>query len=153
MALTISTPDNAKPQCTVVRLCLGFTSRKLSARGLTQRYGQSATLRKNQFGPTSVGGPPACSRARFTIFASGNKAEVKNVAKDDGKSGVDTVRGIISGQTTASAVTPAASASPVAPNAAPPPPPPSMPAGWYQDPDLLRYWDNGWTERTAPAPA
>ncbi|MCF8587148.1 DUF2510 domain-containing protein [Gordonia sp. HY366] len=30
-----------------------------------------------------------------------------------------------------------------------------MPAGWYQDPDaphLLRYWDNGWTEHTAPHP-
>ncbi|PND49816.1 MULTISPECIES: DUF2510 domain-containing protein [Rhodococcus] len=87
----------------------------------------------------------------ITIFASGNKAEVKSVAKTDGKALVDRVRALISGQV-----------SPVPAQAAPvqyaststPPPPPSVPAGWYPDPhgaQVQRYWDGRqWTEHTAP---
>lgn len=34
---------------------------------------------------------------------------------------------------------------------APPPPPPSIPAGWYPNGDVQRYWDGtAWTEHTAP---
>lgn len=32
-----------------------------------------------------------------------------------------------------------------------PPPPPSVPAGWYPQGDVQRYWDGSqWTEHTAP---
>ncbi|QDG66660.1 DUF2510 domain-containing protein [Pseudarthrobacter sp. NIBRBAC000502772] len=39
-----------------------------------------------------------------------------------------------------------------APGAVPPPPPPaSVPAGWYPQGDVQRYWDgSAWTEHTAP---
>ena len=91
----------------------------------------------------------------LTIFASGNKAEVKNVQNDDGKTIADRVRGIISGHTTAgSAAPPTAPAASAPPPPPPPPPPPSVPAGWYPDADndkLMRYWDGAtWTEHTAP---
>lgn len=34
------------------------------------------------------------------------------------------------------------------------PPPPGVPAGWYPNGDLNRYWDGqAWTEHTAPLPA
>jgi hypothetical protein len=86
----------------------------------------------------------------LTIFASGNKAEVKNVEKSAGKALADRVRAIISGAHSA-----AAAAAPVAYAAtSAPPPPPSVPAGWYPDPQgapVQRYWDGGaWTEHTAP---
>ena len=90
----------------------------------------------------------------ITIFASGNKAEVKSVNKDDGKAIVDRVRSIISGAHTAAQP----SAPPAAPAAPPPPPPPppKVPAGWYPAPDgapAQRYWDGQrWTEHTAPLP-
>jgi hypothetical protein len=94
----------------------------------------------------------------ITIFASGNKAEVKTVNNDDGKAITDRVRAITSGHTEAgSAVRPTTSAPGAAPPPPPPPPPPpSVPAGWYPDADnatLLRYWDGStWTENTAPKP-
>lgn len=98
----------------------------------------------------------------ITIFASGNKAEVKNVDKADGKAFVDRVRGIVSGHTEAvpAASMPANLASPSAQESTatptPPPPPPGIPAGWYPDQAdavLLRYWDGSqWTEHTAPRP-
>lgn len=35
-----------------------------------------------------------------------------------------------------------------------PPPPPGMPAGWYPNGDVQRYWDGAaWTEHTAPLAA
>lgn len=35
----------------------------------------------------------------------------------------------------------------------PPPPPVSVPAGWYPQGDIQRYWDgNAWTDNTAPLP-
>lgn len=95
----------------------------------------------------------------ITIFASGNKAEVKNVNNDDGKAITDRVRAIISGQASAglpqqSAPTPLSNQGPSSP---PPPPPPGIPANWYPDPSgnrsILRYWDGArWTEHTAPNP-
>lgn len=37
------------------------------------------------------------------------------------------------------------------PAAAPVPPPPSVPAGWYPQGDVQRYWDgSAWTDHTAP---
>jgi len=95
----------------------------------------------------------------ITIFASGNKAEIANVTKPDGKPIVDRVRAIISGQATPGAAIPAQAMPPVAPSVTPPtpsspPPPPSVPAGWYPDSSnalLQRYWDGAqWTEHTAP---
>lgn len=96
----------------------------------------------------------------ITIFASGNKAEISNVVKADGKAIVDRVRAILSGQApgpSAAPTSPTAAPTPVAAPAAPtppPPPPPSVPADWYPDannPALLRYWDGAqWTEHTAP---
>lgn len=89
-----------------------------------------------------------------TIFASGNKAEIKNVGKQDGKAVVDRVRGLISGQTVSAPIR--SSSAPVGSTAPAPPPPPSVPAGWYPDSAdavLLRYWDGEqWTEHTAPRP-
>ena len=92
----------------------------------------------------------------ITIFASGNKSEIKSVDKNDGKALVDRVRGITSRQTmtspAASTSAPIRTSSPQVASA--PPPPPSVPAGWYPDSSdavLLRYWDGSkWTEHTAP---
>lgn len=102
-----------------------------------------------------------------SIFASGNKAEITAVQKDDGKALVDRVRAIISGQADprshrgvnsagpANIQSGAGASGPVTAPAPPPPPPPAVPAGWYPDPNnnaLQRYWDgSGWTEHTAPA--
>ncbi|WP_237341925.1 PH domain-containing protein [Williamsia soli] len=94
-----------------------------------------------------------------TIFASGNKAEINNVSKSDGKPIVDRVRGIISGQFEPERAGAARTAPLAVPHAAPPaptppPPPPSVPAGWYPDSSnalIQRYWDGAqWTEHTAP---
>ena len=89
----------------------------------------------------------------LTVYASGNKAEITNVAKPDGPPLADKLRAILAGHTA-----PVASAPPMfaaAPPPPPPPPPPAVPAGWYpdaQNPNLQRYWDGrGWTEHTAPA--
>jgi hypothetical protein len=84
---------------------------------------------------------------KMTIFASGNKAEIQNMNKNDGRALADDLRARIAG-----AHEPAAAPAVAAP---PPPPPPSVPAGWYPDPHgqaLQRYWDGAaWTEHTAPA--
>lgn len=91
----------------------------------------------------------------ITIFASGNKAEVKTVNNDDGKAITDRIRAIQAGHAQRTAPQPAA--MPAAATAAPPPPPPpGIPANWYPDPNndtLLRYFDGQtWTEHTAPKP-
>lgn len=111
---------------------------------------------------TSIQWSAGMLRGTITIFASGNKAEIEDVFKADGKPIVDRVRAIISAQAvpgvagTAQAVLPVVpSAAPPLPATPPPPPPPSVPAGWYPDSSntlLQRYWDGAqWTEHTAPS--
>jgi hypothetical protein len=99
---------------------------------------------------TSVQWNSGFVQGTLTVYASGNKAEINNVAKPDGPPLADKVRAILAGHTAPVAPTTPAFAAPPRPT----PPPPAVPAGWYPDGQnqaLQRYWDGtGWTEHTAP---
>ena len=78
---------------------------------------------------TSVQWSSGFVQGTLTVYASGNKAEINNVAKPDGPPLADKVRAILAGHTA-----PVASAPPAFAAAPPsPPPPPTVPAGWYPD--------------------
>jgi len=72
----------------------------------------------------------------ITVFASGNKAEIKNVNKDDGKMITDAVRAVISGQTPPVQATTPLPGAPTAPDPGSPSSVGTMPQDREDQPDV-----------------
>lgn len=78
-----------------------------------------------------------------TVHGSGENVEFRTDLETRDRM-AEAVQGILS-EPSPAAVAPTTPPTPAAP------PPPTVPAGWYPQGDLQRYWDGtAWTEHTAP---
>lgn len=92
------------------------------------------------------------------VYTSGNDITVPFAVREYAEAARAVISAVMNGAG-ATSTAPAAAAPAPAPTAAPtpavstppPPPPPGVPAGWYPDGVVQRYWDgSAWTEHTAP---
>jgi hypothetical protein len=91
------------------------------------------------------------------VYTSGNTLTAPLPAREMAEAARATISALMNGAAatgaTQPAPTPAAAPAPPAASTPPPPPPPGVPADWYPDGAVQRYWDGtAWTEHTAPLP-
>lgn len=93
-------------------------------------------------------------RHEIKVYTSGNTITVPFPVREWAEAARAVISALMNGAGEQQPAVPAAARDATAPSAsAAPPPPPGVPAGWYPDGALQRYWDGStWTEHTAPLP-